>query len=170
MVKQKRRLPMAMATAAFLCCGMTFLCGTGEGRIGRAEEIPEVSQDVNETEEEISTRGVFTSLSLSIDGGDGKVWTTVKNDLTVFPSTVRVIVELYCSDEYQEKYENMTLVQRKSSEDLNMGKTITVEGATGGKQKYWQGRARYKVDNKAWKELNTGTGLFDANGKFIGIT
>lgn len=28
----------------------------------------------------------------------------------------------------------------------------------------------YKVDNKAWKELNTGTGLFDANGKFIGIT
>lgn len=170
MVKQKRRVPMAMALVAFLCCGTTFLCGTGEIKKGSAEEIPEISQDVNETEEEVSTRGIFTSLSLSIDGGDGKVWTTVKNDVTIFPSTVRVIVELYCSDDYQEKYENMTLVQRKSTEDLNIGDTITVEGVTGGKQKYWQGRARYKVDNKAWKELNTGTGLFDANGKFIGIT
>ena len=170
MVKQKRRAPMAMATVAVLCCGMTFLCGTGEVKKGNAEEIPDVSQTVDAAEEEISTRGIFTSLSLSINGGNGKVWTTVKNDVTIFPSTVLVIVELYCSDDYQEKYENMTLVQRKSTEDLNMGDTIVVEGLTGGKQKYWQGRARYKVDNKGWEELNTGTGLYSADGEFLGIT
>ena len=170
MVKKKRFVSMIMAAAALICCGMTFLCGTEEVKRGSAEEIPKIFQDANKTEEEISTRGIFTSLSISLNGGNGKVWTKVKNDVTIFPSTVLVIVELYCSDDYQEKYENMTLVQRKSTEDLNMGDTIVAEGFTGGKQKYWQGRARYKVDNKGWEELNTGTGLYSADGEFLGIT
>ena len=45
--------------------------------------------------EDIETRGLFTSLSLTINGGEGKVWTTVKNDVTLFPATVQFILELY---------------------------------------------------------------------------
>lgn len=50
----------------------------------------------------MSPYGLATSLSLSINSGNGKVWATVKNDLTVFSSTVIVIVQLYSSDSYAE--------------------------------------------------------------------
>ena len=121
-------------------------------------------------DEDIETRGLFTSLSLTINGGEGKVWTTVKNDVTLFPATVQVILELYRSDTYQEKYENMTLVERKSIKDLNMGKTLTVEGSTDGKEMYWLGRMRYKIDNKSWATRETGTMRYDSNGNFVDIT
>lgn len=116
-----------------------------------------------------STRGLYTSLSISINGGNGKVWTTVKNDVTIFPSTVIVIVELYSSETFQQSYTNMTLEQKVQIGDLNLGKTITAEASTGGVQKYWQGRTRYKVDNGAWKEMKTGICLYAADGTFISV-
>ena len=121
----------------------------------------------NENVEGVDTRGIYTSLSLSMDGGSGRVWATAKNDLTIFPSTVKVTVELYCSDVYYASYEKMTLAAQNSIDDLNMGESITVNCSTGGKQKYWQGRMVYKIDNKFPETKVTQTMIFDANGNFI---
>ena len=121
----------------------------------------------NENVEGVETRGIYTSLSLSMDGGSGRVWATAKNEVTIFPSTVRVTVELYCSDVYCASYENMTLAASNSISDLNMGESITVNCSTGGKQKYWQGRMVYKIDNKAPESKVTMVMIFDANGNFI---
>lgn len=108
--------------------------------------------------------GVYTHLSLSINGGNGKIWATAKNDFTLFPATVMVIVELYSSDTYQGSYLNMTLVGSKTINDLNIGKTLTVECSTDGVQKYWQARMRYKIDSGGWQSEATRSLLFDANG------
>ena len=48
-----------------------------------------------------------------------------------------------------------------------MGESITVNCSTGGKQKYWQGRMVYKIDNKAPESKVTMVMIFDANGNFI---
>lgn len=63
----------------------------------------------------------------------------------------------------------MELVARNTIADLNMGETLVAEASTGGVQKYWHGRVRYKADNNAWKELSTGTVLFSASGAYLGI-
>lgn len=118
---------------------------------------------------DIKPRGIYTALSISLNGGDGSVWTTVRNDLTIFPSTVVVIVELYASDVYYESYLNMELVSVNNTSDLNMGKSISASSSTNGKVKYWQGRMRYKVDSGSWKEKNTGTYKCDGAGNNIGI-
>ena len=112
---------------------------------------------------------LFTSLSISLNGGDGKVWTTVKNDFTLFPSTVLVIVQLYSSYTYCESYTEMTLVSENSTTDLNMGETIIAESSTGGEQKYWMGRMRYKIDGKSWEERTVGVLKYSAAGDYIGI-
>ena len=111
--------------------------------------------------------GLYTHLTLNINGGNGKMWATVKNDFTLFPATVKVIVELYSSDTYYESYTDMTLVATKSIDDLNIGKSISVEASTGGVQKYWQARMRYKIDNGGWKSETTGTILCNAEGGYI---
>ncbi len=134
--------------------------------LAKAEETSNLSAGYDE---ENTVRGIYTSLSLSINGGDSKVWATVKNDITIFPSDVYVVVELYSSNTYQESYTDMELVSINSTPDLNMGKTITAEASTGGVQKYWHGRMRYKVDNGAWKEGSTGTMHYDGDGTFLGI-
>lgn len=134
----------------------------------KAETI--VLNEYTEDLSNASTRGIYTALSLSINGGNSRIWATVKNDLTLFPSTVFVIVELYSSETYCESYLDMELVSRNSTTDLNMGDTIVAEGMTGGVQKYWQARMRYKRDNDAWKEGNTGTLLYSADGTFLNIT
>lgn len=134
-----------------------------------AEEIKTENNDFQYSSEDISTRGIYTALSLSINGEDGRIWATAKNDITIFPATVLVIVELYSSDVYYESHTDMELVCRNSTTDLNMGDTIVADGETGGVQKYWQGRMRYKVDNGSWKEETTGTVLYSADGTFLGI-
>ena len=143
-------------------CGIT-LAYTQNGIVANAAQ-DEMS---NENVEGVETRGIYTSLSLSMDGGSGRVWATAKNEVTIFPSTVRVTVELYCSDVYCASYENMTLAASNSISDLNMGESITVNCSTGGKQKYWQGRMVYKIDNKAPESKVTMVMIFDANGNFI---
>lgn len=143
-------------------CGIT-LAYAQNGIVANAAQ-DEISY---ENVEEAETRGIYTSLSLSMDGGSGRVWATAKNDLTIFPSTVKVTVELYCSDVYYASYEKMTLAAQNSIDDLNMGESITVNCSTGGKQKYWQGRMVYKIDNKFPETKITQTMIFDANGNFI---
>lgn len=113
---------------------------------------------------EPTTRGLYTALSLSINGGNSRVWATVKNDFTLFPATVIVVVELYSSNTYYEDYRQMTLISRNTTPDLDMGDTIRAEASTGGVQKYWQARMRYKVDNNAWAEKVTDSLLYDGNG------
>ncbi len=166
MNKQKRMVSVFAAAASFLV-GATFLCGRTQVSAS-ADEVAG-SEEIVETVEEITTRGIYTSLSLSINGGDGKVWATVKNDVTIFPATVMVVVELYCSDVYEENHENMTVVARSASMDLNMGETLVAEGSTNGEDKYWQGRMRYKIDEKSWESKDTGTFHLDENGDLIGI-
>lgn len=138
--------------------------------LAKADTNSELVQ-VDETEavEEVNTKGIYTSLSISLNGGDSKVWTTVRNDFTLFPSTVFVIVQLYSSYTYCEDYRDMTLVTATSTTDLNMGESIVAEASTGGEQKYWLGRMRYKVDNKDWEERTVGVGLYSAEGEFLGI-
>lgn len=167
MNKPKRTVSLLVA-AASLFTGVAFLAG-GNGVKASAEEVTD-SAGVIEAGDDVSTRGLFTSLSLSIDGGNGSVWATVKNDITFFPSTVMVIVELYSSIGYQESHENMTLVVRKSTLDLNMGDSIVASSPTYGVQKYWQARMRYKIDDKEWEAKDTGTYLYNAEGEYVNIT
>lgn len=166
MNKQKRMVSVFAAAASFLV-GATFLCGRTQVSAS-AEEVAG-AEAIVETAEEITTRGIYTSLSLSIDGGGGKVWATVKNDITIFPATIMVVVELYCSDVYEENHEDMKVVSRADSLDLNMGETLVADGSTNGEDKYWQARMRYKVDSDPWKEKDTGTFHFDGEGELIGI-
>lgn len=144
-----------------------FACGITLAYNGIVANAAQDELSYYENVEEAETRGIYTSLSLSMDGGSGRVWATAKNDLTIFPSTVKVTVELYCSDVYYASYEKMTLAAQNSIDDLNMGESITVNCSTGGKQKYWQGRMVYKIDNKFPETKITQTMIFDANGNFI---
>lgn len=120
--------------------------------------------------DEAEPYGVLVSLSISINGGNGKVWTKVKNDFTLFPAKIIVILELYSSTDYTDNYESMTLEAVNSINDLNIGKTITTEASTGGVEKYWMGRMRYKVDSKSWKTKATGVCRISASGEFLGYT
>lgn len=135
------------------------------GIAGKGATVAEASE--SEVNQDATIRGIYTSLSISINGGNGRIWTTVKNEITIFPATVYVIVELYSSENFTESYQNMKLEATNQIGDLNVGKTIKAEASTNGVQKYWLGRTRYKVDNGAWKEMNTGICLYDANGNFI---
>lgn len=129
------------------------------------EEDPELKNESNS----VSPYGLTTSLSLSINSGNGKVWATVKNDLTVFSSTVIVIVQLYSSDTYAESYTQMELVCMNSIADLDMGKTISTEAETGGVEKFWLARMRFKIDGGSWSSRQTGACRISASGDFLGF-
>lgn len=158
---------LAAAIAVVLCVCTLF--GMSGVRSANAQVGDLTQAETDGVENEATPRGLFASLSLAINGGDGMIWATVKNDFTLLPSTVVVIVELYCSDTYYESHEDMELVSINSTEDLNMGKTITAEASTGGVQKYWQGRMRYKVDKKGWQSETTGTMKYSAEGEYLGL-
>lgn len=112
---------------------------------------------------------LLATLSISLNGDNGKVWTTAKNDFTLFPSTVKVILQLYWSYTYCEDYSQMTLAGINSTEDLNMGNTITVEAFTGGQEKFWMARMRYKENSGSWKDKII-SARYSADGKYIGIS
>ena len=112
-------------------------------------------------------KGLFVTLSITINGGNGYVRTTATHDFSIFSSTVIVYLYLYCSDTYQESYTNMTLVASASTQDLDLNQSITAQCSTGGTQKYWLGRMCYKIDNGAWEERVTGAVLCDAYGNYI---
>ena len=124
-------------------------------------DIPEYEPIENN---EVTPYGLFTNLTLSIDGGDGKVWATAKNKFTLFSASIPVVVEIYSSDTYQESYTNMTLESRNYINNLKMGQTVTATASTNGQQKYWKGRMYFNIDNKGWDEDVTTTWLCDPNG------
>ncbi len=124
--------------------------------------------EAEEDAQEITPYSLGASLSLSINSGDGKVWATVKNDYTIFPGTISVIVQLYCSDTYAESYTQMTLVCANSIGDLDMGKTISTEASTGGAEKFWLARMRYKIDKASWTSKQTAACRISADGEFLG--
>jgi len=114
-----------------------------------------------------SPDGIFTSLSVSLNCGDGMVWATARNDMTLFPATVSVYVELYSSVEYQSSYLKMTQESYSYTSDLDMGETLTATVATGGVQKYWMARIYYRVDNKDWSEKTTSVQLISGAGEAL---
>ena len=120
--------------------------------------------------DEGSSYGLYTNLALSLDGGDGKVWATVKNTFTLFPSAVTVKVELYNSDTYKESYTDMTLVASNYVSDLDYGKSVTAEYSTNGKSSYWKARMYYRIDKDGWQERVTNTALFDTKGITTGTS
>ena len=137
-------------------------------RAGAAENA-ETEGAVSVQAESASPR-LFAHLTLSISGGDGRgnIYATVKNEFTLFPSTVVVIVQLYSSDTYAESYEQMTLVSANSTSDLDMGNTITTEASTGGVEKFWLARMRYKIDNGSWEYRQTAACRISGSGEFLG--
>ena len=132
------------------------------------QAVREADPELQNENNQVTPYGLTTSLSLAINSGDGKVWATVKNDLTVFSSTVVVIVQLYSSNTYAESYTEMELVCMNSIADLDMGKTITTEAETGGVEKFWLARMRYKIDKGSWSSRNTGACRISASGEFLG--
>lgn len=48
-----------------------------------------------------------------------------------------------------------------------MGKTLKISVSTEGKQKYWQARMRYKLDERDWVTKTTPSFLYSAQGEFI---
>lgn len=158
------------------CCCVALVCALGllphQAGISRPVNALQTNSVVNAANDDggsqgVTPRGIFAALSLSINSGDGKVWATAKNDFTLFPATVIVIVELYSSDVYYESHTQMTLTSRNTIDDLNIGNTLVAEASTGGVQKYWQARMRYKVDNRSWKEEVTDSLLIDGDGNYI---
>lgn len=109
----------------------------------------------------------FTTLNLSIDGGNGEVYATVKNTFTLFPSTVEVVVYLYNSAEPAYAIAEMKKVKSVRCPDLNMGDMIKMTAPTNGETLYWAARVEYKSNNDAWRSLETKIYLFDGNGNLI---
>lgn len=155
---------LVTASILFLACCSLF---SFSGESASADTGTDESYVAEEGDEGINPR-LFTSLSLAINCGDGKVWATVKNDFTLFPSTVIVIVMLYSSDTYAESFEYMDYVCANVSNDLDMGNTLTVESPTGGEEKFWLARMRYKINNDDWESKQTTACRISADGEFLG--
>ncbi len=119
-------------------------------------------------EEEISPQMLVT-LSLTLNGGNGEIWATVKNDFQLFSSTVNVIVQLFYSYSYCEDYNQMTLAKIDSIDDLNMGKTFTVKVSTEGEERFWLARMRYRENNGSWSERVV-SARYSASGQYISLT
>ncbi|MDE7163669.1 MAG: hypothetical protein K2O44_06330 [Clostridia bacterium] len=153
---------------AVLCCvlllSVTLICLNANAVYAAPQDYaPEITEDDTT---EIEPR--WTSLSLSIDCGDGKVWATAKNDFTLISSKVVVIVLLYSSTTYTESYLDMYMESNNETSDLDMGKTITTEASTGGVEKYWIARMRYKINGGDWKTKEMGPYRISGSGEFLG--
>lgn len=163
MTKLKR---IALCLAFMLLLFSVIFYGKEQMAYATTHKVNNLSED--EQNNDIEPR-LLTSLSISLNGGNGKVWATVKNDFTLFPSTVVVIVQLYYSYTYCESYTEMILESENSTKDLDMGDTIVAEASTGGEQKYWMGRMRYKIGSKSWEERTVGVLKYNANGDYIDV-
>ncbi|MDE6075794.1 MAG: hypothetical protein K2G26_05090, partial [Clostridia bacterium] len=155
---------------ALLCCllllSVALICLNANGVYAAPQDY---ATEINETElEEEASTYELANLTLSINGGDGKVWATVRNDLAWFAPKVVVIVLLYSSDTYCESYLDMRMESSNEIGDLNMGKTIMTEAPTGGVEKYWIARMRYKINSGDWKSKDTGVCRIGPSGEFLG--
>lgn len=146
------------ALLAFACAAFCF-AGVASFTVAEAKSVEHAADAEVEAE-----RGIATSLTLDIGGENGQIWAKVKNQFTLFPSVIAVYVELYSSKTYQESHTAMELEGRKYIADLNMGETLELSVSTGGEQKYWMARARYKFDDRDWVEKTTDALLYSAAG------
>ena len=154
-VVKKRCLGALLAFACAACC----FAGVASFTVAEAKSVEHAADAEVEAE-----RGLFTSISLSIGGEDGRIWAQAKNEFTLFPSVIIVYVELYSSNTYQESYTAMELEGREYIADLNIGETLELSVSTGGEQKYWMARMRYKFDDRDWVEKTTDALLYSAAG------
>ena len=155
-VVKKRCLGALLAFACAACC----FAGVASFTTVAAAKSAEYAADA-EVEAE---RGLITNLTLGMHGEDGRIWAQVKNEFTLFPSVIIVYVELYSSKTYQESYTAMELEGREYIADLNIGETLELSVSTGGEQKYWMARMRYKFDDRDWVEKTTDALLYSAAG------
>ena len=164
MTKIARRILIGLAAALLLAA---FLVPGLERRADAAETPAAPAAAVTAAEDAAEPR-LFATLTLSMRGeGTQKVFATVKNEFTLFPSTVQVLISLYASAEFTTDYNKMSLQTSKLTEDLNMGSTLEVSASTSGKTLYWLARVEYRENGGAWKTLETGPLLYDGNGNHI---
>lgn len=62
----------------------------------------------------------------------------------------------------------VTKISLKMIADLDIGKTISTEAETGGVEKFWLARMRYKIDSNSWSSRQTGACRISASGEFLG--
>ncbi len=166
MTRLKKYLLLLLMFALILSCITVALIRPISASADTAE--PDTLKTVEHTENnEMAPYGLFTNLTLALDAGNGEVWAVVKNTFTLFPATVRVVVELYSSYSFQNSHNDMTLICKNDIADLNMGKSIETRTKINGERKYWKARMYYKIDNKAWQEKETEAVLLDENGVYI---
>ncbi|MBQ9081850.1 MAG: hypothetical protein IJY26_04400 [Clostridia bacterium] len=101
--------------------------------------------------------GLFSTLSLSVEGSNGAVTATVRNDLTVGLSTIEVYVYLYSVTESGERIEEAY----NHTDDLNIFYELTASASTSGENKYWYATMRYQSNAGAWVEQETVPVLID---------
>ena len=106
-MKSKKKLIVFSYVLMFVVFSCLFIFNNINIRnTANAETDTDICCEAVQSSEESTESGIeprlFTSLSISLNGGNGKVWATVKNDFTLFPSTVLVIVQLYTSYNYCE--------------------------------------------------------------------
>ena len=165
----KKSKNLVLVVICFILMTMLVVVSSTMGVYAIGDNVSSNKENVEFTQEsDIPTPQLLATLSLSIKGGDHKVIATVRNDFTLFPSTVNVIVQLFYSDTYCEDYNQMTLAAMNSTDDLNMGKAISVEASTGGEERFWMARMRFKENNGSWKS-DTVTGRYTADGTYLGI-
>lgn len=154
-MKIKRFLTVLLLLGVFLFIGEYTV-------LTKATEIEKTA-----VRDEISQHGLFTALSISMNGGNGEIVATAKNKLTILPSNVQVTLELYYSESCPTSYASMTFIDKNSVSDLNMGESLTVSASSNGKQLWWMARMSYKIDSKDWQEKVTNIYLFDKDGNIL---
>lgn len=114
------------------------------------------------------TRGIYVEVSIRIKGnGDGTITATARNEFTLGPTELYVIVALFSSDEFQMSYEDMDQEAYNFSQDLNIFNEVSATASTGGKSKYWCAVIMYKKDSDDWRIKATNCLHYDANGNQI---
>lgn len=140
------------------------------------EQLNQLNEKLNELKQIIKQQPTITVIYFVQDERkSGGKYITIEQQIrkideyTLFPSTVKVILQLFYSYDYCEDYNRMTLAIMKSTDDLDMGKTLTVESSTGGAEKFWLARMRYKEDSGDWKEKII-SARYSADGTYMGIS
>ena len=155
-------LALAFAAMLLFCVvfgGQQAYAQTAEERGGEAVEDVDADSGIEAR--------LFTNLTLSIGGSNGEVWAEVRNDFTLGFATVMVYVELYSSASYYESHTNMRLENRTFTSDLNIFQTVGVSAPTGGVQRYWLARMRFKINSGEWEDRVTNAWLFDGDGNVL---
>lgn len=155
---------LALAFAAMLLFCVVF--GGQQAYAQTAEEREEEAVEEVDVDNEIESR-MYAIISLSIGGSNGEVWAEVRNDFTLGFATILVYVELYSSASYQESHTNMRLENRTFTSDLNIFQTVGISAPTGGVQRYWMARTRYRINSGDWTEKVTNAWLFDGDGNVL---